>query len=294
MRRKEEENMKKNGFLSPRAQKNVSLTARYIIALLVTIVMIFPLFWMLSTSLKTEEEVMSAKLVFWPAVPQFSNYQYPFQRAPFMRYVLNTAVVTAMQMGSELLLGILAAYAFSKGRFHGKHFLFLVVLGAMMIPIQVTFIPLYITISRAGWMNTYWGVWIAGCVSSYTIFLLRQSFMTVDDSYIEAARVDGMGKLGAIFRIMVPMCKPTVITVGLTAFMGGWNNYFWPKVIIKNQSMYVLTVGVQRLKQSYSNEATSNYHQIMAGVLLSIIPVFIVFAIFQKHMLSGFTKAAMK
>ena len=279
---------------SPHRRIKSGLIVRYILAVIITIVMVFPLFWMLSTSLKTEQQVMSSRLVFWPTVPQWENFSYPFQKVPFLRYMLNTALITIMQMTSELLLGILAAYGFSKGKFHGKHFLFIVVLGAMMIPIQVTFIPLYIVIARIGWMNTYLGVWIAGCVSSYTIFLLRQSFMTVDDSYIEAARVDGMGKLGSIFRIMVPMCKPTVITVALTTFMGGWNNYFWPKIIIKVQDMYVLTVGVQRLKTSYGNDATANYHQIMAGVLLSVIPVFIVFAIFQRHMLSGFTKAAMK
>ena len=279
---------------SPHRRIKSGLIVRYILAVIITIVMVFPLFWMLSTSLKTEQQVMSSRLVYWPTVPQWENFSYPFQKVPFLRYMLNTALITIMQMTSELLLGILAAYGFSKGKFHGKHFLFIVVLGAMMIPIQVTFIPLYIVIARIGWMNTYLGVWIAGCVSSYTIFLLRQSFMTVDDSYIEAARVDGMGKLGSIFRIMVPMCKPTVITVALTTFMGGWNNYFWPKIIIKVQDMYVLTVGVQRLKTSYGNDATANYHQIMAGVLLSVIPVFIVFAIFQRHMLSGFTKAAMK
>ena len=297
MRRKEEKAMttnNKKALLAPRTKRVIGLALRTLLAVTVTVVMVFPLFWMLSTSLKTEQQVMSSRLVFWPTAPQWSNFSYPFQKVPFLRYMLNTACVTAMQMTSELLLGILAAYAFSKGKFHGKHFLFIVVLGAMMIPIQVTFIPLYIVIARIGWMNTYLGVWIAGCVSSYTIFLLRQSFMTVDDSYIEAARVDGMGKLGTIFRIMVPMCKPTVITVALTTFMGGWNNYFWPKVIVKAQDMYVLTVGVQRLKTSYGNEATANYHQIMAGVLLSVIPVFIVFALFQKHMLSGYTKAAMK
>ena len=288
------QNTAKASVAAPRHHLRASLVLRTVVAVLITVIMVFPLFWMLSTSLKTEQQVMSSRLVFWPTTPQWENFAYPFRKVPFLRYMLNTAIVTAMQMASELLLGILAAYGFSKGKFHGKHFLFIVVLGAMMIPIQVTFIPLYIVIARIGWMNTYWGVWIAGCVSSYTIFLLRQSFMTVDDSYIEAARVDGMGKVGSIFRIMVPMCKPTVITVGLTTFMGGWNNYFWPKVIVKAQDMYVLTVGVQRLKTSYGNEATANYHQIMAGVLLSVIPVFIVFAIFQKHMLSGFTKAAMK
>ena len=267
---------------------------RGVLAVLVTVVMVFPLYWMLATALKTESEVMSATITFWPAVPQFENFGYVVNKVPFFRYMLNTAVITAMQMTSEIFLGILAAYAFSKGKFHGKHFFFILVLGAMMIPIQVTFIPLYITMAQIGLMNTYWGVWIAGCVSSYAIFLLRQAFMTIDDSYLEAARVDGMNKLGVLFNIMVPMCKPTVITVGLTAFMGAWNNYFWPKVIIKQQEMYVLTVGVQRLRTSYGGEITNNYHQIMAGVLLSIIPVFIVFAIFQKHMLSGFTKAAMK
>lgn len=277
-----------------RAPLAAGTVVRAIFAVIITVVMVFPLFWMVSTALKTEAETMGAKLVFWPAKMQFQNFNYVIDSVPFFRYMINTAVVTAMQMASELILGIMAAYAFSKGRFHGKHFLFIVVLGAMMIPLQVTFIPLYIVIARVGLMNTYWGIWIAGCVSSYTIFLLRQAFMTIDDSYIEAAHVDGMGKFGTIFRIMVPMCKPTVITVALTAFMGGWNNYFWPKVIIKEQNMYLLTVGIQKLRTSYGGEITNNYHQIMAGVLLSVIPVFIVFALFQKHMLSGFTKAAMK
>ena len=277
-----------------RAPLTVGTVIRAIFAVIITVIMVFPLFWMVSTALKTEAEPMGAKLVFWPAKMQFQNFNYVIDSVPFFRYMINTAVVTAMQMASELILGIMAAYAFSKGRFHGKHFLFIVVLGAMMIPLQVTFVPLYIVIARVGLMNTYWGIWIAGCVSSYTIFLLRQAFMTIDDSYIEAAHVDGMGKFGTIFRIMVPMCKPTVITVALTAFMGGWNNYFWPKVIIKEQNMYLLTVGIQKLRTSYGGEITNNYHQIMAGVLLSVIPVFIVFALFQKHMLSGFTKAAMK
>lgn len=286
--------MSKEKYVSPIGSTKITRLIRGTVALLVTIIMVFPLYWLLATSLKTESEVMSSTITFWPAVPQWENFTFVVNKVPFFRYMLNTAVITAMSMTSEILLGILAAYAFSKGKFHGKHFCFLLVLGAMMIPIQVTFIPLYITMAQLGLMNTYWGVWIAGCVSSYAIFLLRQAFMTVDNSYLEAARVDGMNKLGVLFRIMVPMCKPTVITVALTSFMGAWNNYFWPKVIIKQQDMYVLTVGVQRLRTSYGGEITNNYHQIMAGVLLSIIPVFIVFAIFQKHMLSGFTKAAMK
>lgn len=279
---------------APRLRRSALRSARAFFAVLVTLVMVFPLFWLVSTALKTEEEAMSAQIVFWPAVPQFQNFHYAMTKVPMLRYFLNTLVVTAMQMTSELLLGILAAYAFSKGRFYGQHLLFLVVLGAMMIPIQVTFVPLYVIIARAGFLSSYAGVWIAGCISSYTIFLLRQAFLSVDDSYLDAGRVDGMGRMGIIFRVLTPMCKPTVITVGLTAFIGGWNGYFWPKIIVKDEMMYVLTIGVQRLRSTFGHETVNNYHQIMAGLLLSILPVFVVFAVFQKHMLSGFTRAAMK
>ncbi len=287
-------NGKNKALLPPRAAHTLKVGIRGFFALLVTLVMVFPIFWLISTALKTEEEAMSAHLVFWPKVPQFCNFTYAMTKVPLIRYFFNTLIVTVMQMASELGLGIMAAYAFSKGRFYGKNALFILVLGAMMIPLQVTFVPLYIIIARAGLMSSYLGIWVASCVSSYTIFLLRQSFMSVDDSYLDAARVDGMGKLGIIFKIMVPMCKPTVITVGLTSFIGGWNSYFWPKIIVKDELMYVLTIGVQRLKSTFGHETVNNYHQIMAGLLLSILPVFVVFAIFQKHMLSGFTKAAMK
>ena len=280
--------------MSPATAKRIKHGFQTFFAILFTLIMIFPIFWLVSTALKTEEEAMSAQIVFWPAVPQFQNFTYVMTKVPMLRYFLNTVIVTAMQMLSELGLGIMAAYAFSKGRFYGKHLLFILVLGAMMIPLQVTFVPLYVIIAQMGLMSSYWGIWIASCVSSYSIFLLRQSFMSVDNSYLEAAQVDGMNKLGVIFRIMVPMCKPTVITVALTSFMGGWNNYFWPKIIVKDELMYVLTIGVQRLKSTFGHETINNYHQIMAGLLLSILPVFVVFALFQKHMLSGFTKAAMK
>lgn len=277
-----------------RQKRQILNVFRYVAAIAVTLVMIFPLFWMLSTSLKTEQELMSARPPLWPAEMQFINYSYVFQRAPFMLYIMNTAVVTVMQMTFQLVTGIFAAYGFSKGRFYGKNLLFLLVLGALMIPIQVTFIPLYITVARMNMINTYMGIVIASCVSPYTIFMLRQAFMGVDNSYLDAAKVDGMGKIGVIFRILTPMCKPTLITVGLLSFIGGWNGYFWPKIITNNDTHRVLTVGLTKLKSTYGGEVVSNYHQIMAGVVVSIIPVLIMFLIFQKHMLSGYTKAAMK
>ena len=267
-----------------RAVKQAKNTVRFIFALLITLVFIFPIFWMVSTSLKPEDEVLNATQTLLPVKWQFSNYATVMCKEPFLRYMLNTAIVTAGSMLLELSTGILAAYSFARGRYRGKHAMFIFVLGAMMVPIQVTFVPLYVMIARAGLKNTYLGLIIVGAVSPYTIFMLRQAFMGVDESYLDAARVDGMGKLGVIFRIMV-----------LMSFIGGWNTYFWPSIIANDSvNVRVLTLGLMHLKQSFSGESIRNYHEIMAGALISILPVLVMFAIFQKQMLSGYTKAAMK
>ena len=266
-----------------RAVKQAKNTVRFIFALLITLVFIFPIFWMVSTSLKPEDEVLNATQTLLPVKWQFSNYATVMRKEPFLRYMLNTAIVTAGSMLLELSTGILAAYSFARGRYRGKHAMFIFVLGAMMVPIQVTFVPLYVMIARAGLKNTYLGLIIVGAVSPYTIFMLRQAFMGVDESYLDAARVDGMGKLGVIFRIMVPMCKPTLVTMVLMSFIGN-----------DSVNVRVLTLGLMHLKQSFSGESIRNYHEIMAGALISILPVLVMFAIFQKQMLSGYTKAAMK
>lgn len=277
-----------------RVLRRVRKGALAALAVFVTLLMCFPIYWMFVSSLKTQSEVLAVSPSLWPTSWQFQNYLNVLKRAPFHKYFLNTAIVTAVQMTVELSTGVLAAYGFSKGNFRFKQPLFVLVLGAMMVPIQVTFIPLYILTAKLGWIDSYAGLVFPNLVSAYTIFMLRQAFMSVDESYLDAAKVDGMNKLGVVLRIMVPMCKPTLITVGLISFIGGWNGYFWPKIVTSNDTHRVLTIGLTHLRQSFGGEVTSNYHEIMAGAMMSVLPVLLVFAIFQKHMLSGYTKAAMK
>lgn len=278
-----------------RAVRQTRNIIRYIFAILITLVFLFPIFWMISTSLKPEDEVLAATQTLLPIKWQFSNYATVMQKEPFMRYMLNTAIVTAGTMILEMGTGVLAAYSFARGKYRGKHAMFIFVLGAMMVPIQVTFVPLYVMIARAGLKNTFLGLIIVGAVSPYTIFMLRQAFMSVDESYLDAARVDGMDKIGIITRILVPMCKPTMITMMLMSFIGGWNTYFWPNIIANDSvNVRVLTLGLMHLKQSFAGESVRNFHEIMAGALISIVPVLVMFIIFQKQMLSGYTKAAMK
>ena len=163
-----------------------------------------------------------------------------------------------------------------------------------MIPIQVTFVPIYVMVARLKWINTFAGLIVPNAVSAYTIFMLRQTFMAVDESFMEAARLEGMGRIGLIFRILVPMCKPTMMTVSVITFMDSWNSYFWPKMVTTTALRRTIAQGVYELRRTFAGLETMNQNQIMAGAVMAIVPVIIVFVILQKYILSGMSKVAMK
>lgn len=274
--------------------RKIKTLIQYVLAIIVMLVVMFPLYWMLISSVKSQEEILLLEPTLWPREFHFENYINVFQRANFGKYYYNTIVMTAGLLISQIITGIFAAYGFSKGKFKGQNLCFLIVLGALMIPLQVTFIPIYIMCANWGLADTFLGLILPECVSPYYIFMLRQTFMAIDDSYVEAARVDGLGRIGIITKILAPMCKSTLFTVTLVTFTSGWNNYFWPKIIAKNETRRVLTVGLAQLKNTFAGQATMNNHEIMAGAVMAILPVVILFFIFQKYMLTGYSKAAMK
>jgi len=276
------------------SQKKALKVGQYILAIGVTLFMIFPLYWMLITSVKSQEEVLLSIPTFWPQEWHFENYTNVFKRANFSKYYFNTIIMTAGILLSQVVTGVLAGYGFSKGKFKGKNLLFIVVLGALMIPLQVTFIPLYIMFANWKLTDTFLGLILPEVVSPYYIFMMRQAFLSVDDSYVEAAKIDGMGRLGIITRVLVPMCKSTLITITLVTFTNGWNSYFWPKIIAKNETRRVLTVGLVHLRNTFAGLDTMNNHEIMAGAVMAVLPVILLFFIFQKYMLTGYEKTAMK
>lgn len=275
-------------------RRRVETVFQYILAIIVTMVALFPLYWMLISSVKSQDEILLLQPTFWPHEFHFENYLHVVQKVNFGKYYLNTIIMTAGIMASEIITGIFAAYGFSKGEFRYKNTLFLLVLGALMIPIQVTFIPIYILFARWHLTDTFLGLILPSAVSPYYIFMLRQSFMAIDNSYIDAAKIDGLGKVGIITRVLTPMCKSTLFTVSLVTFTDGWNSYFWPKIIAKEESHRVLTVGLAKLKETFAGQDTMNNHEIMAGAVMAILPVVVLFFIFQKYMLTGYSKAAMK
>lgn len=272
----------------------VSTVLQYALAAIVVVVVVFPVYWMIISSLKTSEELLRPVPSLWPAEFRWRNYSDALAMAPFGKYFFNTLVMTMGIMSLQLVIGSFAAYGFSKGRFPGRDALFVVVLGALMIPIQVTFVPIYGMVAKLHWINTFAGLIVPHAVSAYMIFMLRQTFKSVDDSFLEAARLEGMGRIGIIFKILVPMCKPTMLTVGIISFIDGWNSYFWPKMVTTTPFRRTIAQGVYELKRSYAGLETMNQNQIMAGAVMAVVPIIVLFVVLQKYILSGFSKAASK
>ena len=277
-----------------RRNRIIKAAVQWVLAVIVLLIIVFPIYWMLISSVKSQEEILLAVPTFWPREFHFENYLNVLRRGNFAKYYWNTAVMTAGILIGQVVTGIFAGYGFSKGKFKGQNVCFMIVLGALMIPLQVTFIPLYIMMANWGLSDTFLGLILPSAVSPYYIFMLRQSFMAIDDSYIDAAKVDGLGRIGIITKILVPMCKSTLFTVTLVTFTDGWNNYFWPKIIARGESHRVLTIGLAQLQNTFAGNETMNNHEIMAGAVLAVVPVIILFFIFQKYMLTGYSKAAMK
>ncbi len=283
--------------VSLQTKKNLGklqVVIQYLVAIGITVIMLFPIYWMVVSSLKTSRELLLPVPTLWPREFQWANFPNVLNRAPFVRYLFNTLVTTFFMMLGELIIGVLAAYGFAKGKFKGQNVLFMLVLGALMVPIQVTFVPIYVMISRVGWINSFPGLIVPNLVSAYFIFMLRQAFKAVDESYLDAGRVDGLGRIGLIMNVLVPMTKPTLITISIITFINGWNNYFWPKMVATRDEYRTIAVGVTRLRQTFAGMETANYNEIMAGAVMAIIPIILLFLVLQKYIMTGMSKAAMK
>lgn len=283
--------------VSLQTKKNLGklrVVMQYVVAIGITLIMLFPIYWMVISSLKTSTELLYPVPTLWPRDFQWQNFPNVLNRAPFVRYLFNTLVSTFFMMIGELVIGILAAYGFAKGRFKGQNVLFMLVLGALMVPIQVTFVPIYVMISRLGWINSFPGLIVPNLVSAYFIFMLRQAFKAVDESYLDAGRVDGLGRIGLIWNVLIPMTKPTLITISIITFINGWNNYFWPKMVATRDEYRTIAVGVTRLRQTFAGMEVANYNEIMAGAVMAIIPIVLLFLVLQKYIMTGMSKAAMK
>lgn len=272
-------------------KKIVSKAIEIVALLILSAIFIFPFVWMLSTSVKNPQEMMQLPPTIIPKEIVLENYSAAWNSGPFFRYLLNSIFVTGSILIIQFVVMVPAAYAFSKIKFKCEKILFGILLVGLMIPPQVTFLPVYMMMSKLGLINTYVPLIIPFMTTSFGIFLLRQNFMQISDEIIEAAKLDGASDLKIMFRIMVPMAKPAVITFILFNFIYHWNNYFWPLVMTNTDTIRTLPIGVALLK---SSEGITAWNVIMAGNIILILPIILVYIFANKKVKEAFMYSGIK
>ena len=281
---------------SARLRRGLRQSIVYFLLSIWALFVLFPFYWMVMTSFKSYSAYNGEfipRLI--TAAPTLENYFEAFSAVPLGKYFLNTVIFTAITTGIMLAVTVLAAFAFARLDFPGRDLMFTLFLALMMIPAELVVITNFVTVTNWELRNTFTGLVLPSVTSVFYIYLLREHFSQIPDEMYYAAKTDGTSDLKYLLKVMVPMCKPTLMTLVLISFIGGWNSYFWPKIIAnEKESVRVLTVGLAHLKASMQDGLLLNAGEVMAGAAISISPVLVMFAIFQKQMLSGYTKAAMK
>lgn len=266
----------------------------YGVLILVAGMMIVPFMWMVSTSLKSPGTEFSYPPEILPTQLDLTNYQTLFINLPFGRYFINTLVITLATVAGQLLICSLAAYGFARLNFMGRDTIFVLYLTTMMIPFQITLIPLYLIITQLGWVNTYQGLIVPGISSAFGIFLLRQSFLNIPRDYQDAARIDGASEWAIFSRIFLPLNGPTLATLGVFAFMGTWTDLIWPLLIARNEQMRTLELGLAYFNARPNAFLQPNWPLLMAGSVVVMLPVLIVYIVAQRYFVQGIALSGVK
>ena len=249
----------------------------------------FPFLWMLTTSVKPLSQSRRYPPEVLPTEPTLASFRRLFQDLEFGQYLINTVVVVLISF-IGLLLMAMAGYGFAKFRFRGRGVMFALVLATMMIPVQVTMIPTYLLLNSVSLTNTLVGIALPALVSAFGIFLFRQFMVTIPNELLEAARLDGASEARVFTLIVLPMSKPILAVQAVLTFIAGWNSFLWPLIIANDEEKYTLAVGLSLLNQQLSVNPPLQ----MAGASLMVVPILIVYAIFSRHVVRGFTMSGLK
>jgi multiple sugar transport system permease protein len=249
----------------------------------------FPFFWMLATSVKPLSQSRRYPPDVLPTEPTLASFRRLFEDLEFGQYLVNTVVVVLISF-IGLLLMAMAGYGFAKFRFRGRGVMFALVLATMMIPVQVTMIPTYLLLNSVSLTNTLVGIALPALVSAFGIFLFRQFMVTIPNELLEAARLDGASEVRVFTLIVLPMSRPILAVQAVLTFIAGWNSFLWPLIIANDQEKYTLAVGLSLLNQQLSVNPPLQ----MAGASLMVVPILIVYAIFSRHVVRGFTMSGLK
>lgn len=257
----------------------------------IALVMLFPLLWLVSTALKSPtENILQSPPQLLPSQPTLDNFVSVWNSLPFGQYLYNSTLVSVLTVALNLLFCALAAYPLARLSFVGRDWIFVAIVSTIMIPFQIVMIPLYILTVQLGLTNSYLGMIFPSLASAFGIFLLRQAFMSVPKEIEEAARMDGSSELGLWWHIMLPAVRPALVTLAIFVFIGAWSDFLWPLIVIQDENLYTLPLGVAKLAGTFSLD----WRLVAAGSLIAIAPVLLLFLFLQRYIVPTETGSGVK
>lgn len=284
--------------------KRIGRVVLWVALLLFSLTMVLPFVWMLFTAVRGPAEMAQPNPPFLPQEWHFENFARAMDTAPFAIYARNSFIIGAVHVITVLVLGSAAGYSLAKLRFRGRGLIFAWFLATMMIPFYATVIPSFLIVrfmplfggndilgqGGQGWINTWWALLVPGAVGAFSIFLLRQFYVTTPTELIEAARIDGLSEPRIWLQIMTPLIKPGLLTVALLAFEQGWNNFLWPLLVTSAEDLRVIQVGLS----VFRTESNTQFDLLMAGTTVSALPMIVLFLFFQRYFVNGFVNSGIK
>ena len=278
------------------AAKRKKRIRTFFVGLLLTlwaILVLFPFYWMLLTSVKSYGSYNSEYVPkLFTLHPTLENYASAFSQVPLARYFLNTLIFTVVTTGLMLIVTVLAAFAFSRLRFPGRDLIFTLFLSLMMIPTELVVITNFVTITNLDLRNSFLGLILPSVTSVFYIYLLKENFSQVPDELYYAAKVDGTSDLKYLWKVMIPMCQPTIVTVTILKVIECWNSYVWPRLITDDQSFFLVSVGIQEIREN--GFGRENIPAMMAAVVVISLPLILLFLMFRKKIMAGVARGGTK
>ena len=276
-----------------RVRKRIGKTAVYFLLTVWALMVLFPFYWMMLTSVKSYSSYNSEYIPkFFTLTPTFQNYIDAFTTVPLARYFTNTIIFTLATTGLMLLVIIPAAFAFSRLDFKGKNLAFTLFLSLMMIPNELVIITNFQTITNWGMRNTFLGLILPSVTSVFYIYLLKENFEQIPDELYKAAKVDGTSDLKYLLKVMIPICRPTIITITILKIIECWNSYVWPRLITDNENYFLVSNGIQEIREN--GFGRENIPAMMAAVVVISVPLIILFLVFHKKIMAGVSRGGTK
>lgn len=262
----------------------------YLLLIIGVGMMLFPFLWMVATSFKIPQDVYNLRLI--PETITFDNYAAIFNKAPFGDWIKNTLVISLIATSSVVIFDTAAGYVLAKFSFIGKQLIFIIIISTIMVPTEMLIIPWYLIANEFGWSDTYWGVLFPSIITAFGIFLMRQFMDSIPSELLDAARIDGLNEWRILLKIAIPLVKPAIVTLIILTFIGSWNQFIWPLIVLQTEEKFTLPVGIVYFSSELKD--TSNWILIMAGTTVSIAPLILLFLIFQKQIIRGIALSGMK